>query len=100
MMKDNNQIELRRIEDFIKTLGEKELRYINRLVIERLKLINQEKSTTQMKRFNIGERVQFTDSVGAKKTGIIIKLNKKTVSIHTDDGESWNVAPGLLEEIN
>ena len=73
---------------------------MNRLVIEQLKMINQEKSTTQMKRFNIGESVQFTDSDGVKKKGVIIKLNKKTVSIHTDDGESWNVAPGFLEEIN
>lgn len=97
-MKDNNQIELKRIEDFIKTLGEKELIYMNRLVIERLKLIHQEKSTKQMKRFNIGEKIQFTDNEGTKKKGVILKLNKKTVSIYTDDGERWNIAPGFLEE--
>jgi hypothetical protein len=93
----NAQIEIRRIEDFIKTLGEKELRYVNRLVIERLKLVHQEKSTAQMKRFNIGERVEFTTPHGVKKKGLIVKLNKKTASIHTDDHEHWNVAPGLLK---
>ncbi len=92
----NDQLEIRRIEDFIKTLGEKELRYMNRLLVERLKLIHQKKSTDQMMRFNIGERVQFMDSYGVKKSGIIIRLNKKTVSIHTDDGEKWNVAPRFL----
>jgi len=97
---ENAQIEIRRIEDFIKTLGEKELRYVNRLVIERLKLVHQEKSTTQMKRFNIGERVKFTTPLGLKKNGVIVKLNKKTASIHTDDNEHWNVAPGLLTPSN
>lgn len=96
----NDQLELRRIEDFIKTLGEKELRYMNRLLVERLKLIHQKKSTDQMMRFNIGERVIFKSPEGVKKSGVIIRLNKKTASIHTDDGEKWNVAPGFLEENN
>ena len=25
-----------------------------------------------------------------------MRLNKKTVSVATDDGHQWNVAPGLL----
>ena len=50
-----NDIDIQRIEDFIKTLGGDELIYITRLVVERLKLLSQMKSTTQMARFNIGE---------------------------------------------
>lgn len=94
------EVEIPRIEEFIKNLSEKELIYLNRLVIERLKLISQEKSTTQMMRFNIGERVSFTAPDGRRKQGVIVRLNKKTVSLRTDDDENWNVAPGLLRNLN
>ena len=30
-------------------------------------------------------------------TGVITRYNKKTVSILTDEGQRWNVAPQLLE---
>lgn len=92
-------IDIQRIEDFIKALGEDELIYINRLVIERLKLISQMKSTNQMIRFNIGERVTFKDHENKIKKGTIIKLNKKTVSINTDDAQIWNVPPGILKHL-
>ncbi|NPV00249.1 MAG: hypothetical protein HPY53_02595 [Brevinematales bacterium] len=97
MNRKENKIEIPRIEEFIKSLSEKELIYLNRLVIERLKLISQEKSTSQMMRFNIGERVSFTAPDGQRRQGFIIRLNKKTASIRTDDNENWNVAPGLLK---
>lgn len=80
----------------IKNLGEEDLIFLNRLIIERLKLISQAKSTTLMARFNVGARVEFTGPAGKRMTGVIIRLNKKTASIHTDDGGSWNVFPGLL----
>ncbi len=87
----------RKIEEFIKSLGEDDLRYMNRLIIERLKLLHQHRSTTQMERFNVGEKVRFTDPDGMVKTATIIRLNKKTVSLVTTGGEQWNVAPGLLK---
>lgn len=31
--------------------------------------------------------------------GMVLRLNKKTISIATDDGHQWNVAPGLLRLI-
>ena len=92
-----NQIDIQRIEDFIKTLDEKELIYINRLIIERLKLISQQKTTNQMIKFNLNERVSFLDNEGKIKKGVIVKLNKKTISVLTDDGQDWNVTPGLLQ---
>ncbi|OHD65244.1 MAG: hypothetical protein A2176_06505 [Spirochaetes bacterium RBG_13_51_14] len=88
--------EAQKIEEFIKTLGEEELRYLNRLIIERLKLLHQHRSTSLMERFNVGERVSFTDPSGTVKAATVIRLNKKTVSLVTTGGEQWNVAPGLL----
>jgi hypothetical protein len=91
-----NPGDTKRIEDFIKDLGEEELVYLNRLIVERLKLIHQAKSTFEMAKYNIGERVQFEDNDGNTITGRVIKLNKKTVSILTDDRQRWNVAPVFL----
>ena len=86
----------KRIEEFIKDLGEEELLYLNRLIVERLKLISQARSTVAMARFNIGELVKFDTDDGRTITGRIVKLNKKTVSILTTEHQRWNVAPVFL----
>ena len=88
-----------RIEEFIKDLSEEELVYLNRLIVERLKLISQAKSTFEMAKFNIGELVQFEDNDGKTISGRVIKLNKKTISILTDERQRWNVAPVLLRSV-
>ena len=80
----------------IRQMGEEDLRYLNRLIVERLKLISQARSTVLLARFSVGDRVGFQASTGEKKAGIILKLNKKTVTIRTDDGQQWNVYPGFL----
>ncbi len=89
MSQDNTK----RIEEFIKDLNEAELSYLNRLIVERLKLISQAKSTREMAKYNIGELVQFENADGDTITGRVIKLNKKTVSILTSGNRQWNVAP-------
>ena len=89
----------KRIEDFIKNLGEEQLVYLNRLIVERLKLVSQAKSTAAMSRFNIGEMVRFDTDDGRTISGRIIKLNKKTVSIVTNERERWNVAPVFLRSV-
>ena len=80
----------------IKNLDEEDLRFLNRLIVERLKLISQIRATTLMTSFTRGDRVAFQDSGGARVEGRVIRLNKKTVAILSDDGTRWNVAPGLL----
>lgn len=80
----------------IRKWNEDDLRYLNRLIVERLKLIHQARSTVMLANFNVGDRVRFPAGVGEEKTGVIIRLNKKTASIATDDGHRWNVHPGFL----
>jgi hypothetical protein len=82
--------------EVIQKLGVDDLRFLNRLIIERLKILHQVKSAIQMSKFNIGDRVSFQGSSGEIKRGIIHRLNKKTVSVITEDKQQWNVAPGLL----
>ena len=94
-----NRGDSNRIEEFIKDLSEEELRYLNRLIVERVKLMSQAKSTFEMAKFNIGELVEFEDNDGNTITGRLIKLNKKTVSILTDERQRWNVAPAFLRSV-
>jgi hypothetical protein len=83
----------------IRRMNEEDLRFLNRLIVERLKLIGQARSTAMLARFSVGDRVSFQSSSGDRKAGVIVRLNKKTASIATDDGQQWNVHPGFLSPV-
>jgi len=51
-----------------------------------------------MLEFRIGERVRFqTDR--REIVGTLVRYNKKSVTVVTDQGERWTVSPGLLHPI-
>lgn len=83
----------------LRHMGEDDLLYLNRLVVERINLLAQAKSTAMLAQFAVGDQVQFTLNDGQIKTAIVLKLNKKTASLRTVDGQSWNVAPTLLRKL-
>jgi hypothetical protein len=94
-----DQVELMDRETAVEAIlrmKEDDLRYLNRLIVERLKIIGQARSTVMLAQFNVGDRVSFQSPSGERKTGVIVRLNKKTASIATDDGQRWNVHPGFL----
>jgi hypothetical protein len=82
----------------LRQMSEADLIYLNRMVVERLNLLAQAKSTLQLARFAEGDRVSFTATDGSLKNGRIMRLNKKTVSLLTDDGQQWKVSPALLRK--
>ncbi|QNP49107.1 hypothetical protein [Diaphorobacter aerolatus] len=82
----------------LRHMGEEDLLYLNRMVIERLNLLAQVKSTVQLAQFTEGDRVEFTTNQGVIKRGTIVRLNKKTASLRTDDGQDWKVSPSLLRK--
>ena len=82
----------------LRHMGEEDLLYLNRMVVERLNLLAQAKSTVELAQFAEGDRVQFMASDGRIKYGIVLRLNKKTASVRTDEGQSWKVSPGLLRK--
>ena len=83
----------------LRHMGEQDLIYLNRMVVERLNLLAQAKSTVQLAQFSEGDRVGFTTQDGTLKRGVIVRLNKKTASLRTDDGQNWKVSPGLLSKL-
>jgi len=46
--------------------------------------------------FRVGERVSFQPEGQPLLTGVITKYNRKTVTVLTEHGQHWNVAPTFL----
>ncbi|CAM5346280.1 hypothetical protein [Rhodanobacter lindaniclasticus] len=80
----------------IDRLTEAELIDLNHRVVERLRFIRQARAHVAMLRFRIGDRVTFEPDLRGPIHGIIVRYNKKSVSVLTEDGQRWTVAPGLL----
>lgn len=82
----------------LRHMGEEDLIYLNRMVVERLNLLAQAKSTVGLAQFSQGDRVYFTCTDGCIKQGVVMRLNKKTASVRTDEGQNWKVSPTLLSK--
>ena len=81
-------------------LTEAELVDLNHRIVERLKFLSHMRAHVQMLNFRIGDRVSFQPGGRPVQVGILTRYNKKTVTIITEGGEHWNVAPGLLRCVN
>ena len=82
----------------IDQLNENELIDLNNRIVARLRFLNQMRAHSQMLDFRIGDRVTFQPEGRAALFGIVTRYNKKTVTVITDGGQQWNVAPGLLRK--
>jgi len=83
----------------IDRLTEKELIDLNHRVVERLKFLEQMYQHREMLEFGIGDKVSFHPSGRVRQIATIIKYNRKTVTVITEDGARWNVSPHLLTKI-
>ena len=81
----------------IDKLTEKELIDLNHRVVERLKFLESMRAHAEMMEFSVGEKVLFTPPGHGEVNGILVKYNKKTVTVLTEEGQKWNVSPHLLE---
>ena len=82
----------------LRHMGEEDLLFLNRMVVERLNLLAQARSTVQLAQFAEGDRVEFTTQHGIVKHGVVVRLNKKSASLRTDDAQNWKVSPALLRK--
>jgi len=82
----------------IDQLIEAELIDLNRRIVERLRFLNQMKAHSRMLEFRIGEQVSFQPDGREVITGILTRYNRKTVTVITDTGHQWNVAPAFLRK--
>ncbi len=80
-------------------LTESELIDLNHRIVARLRMFAQLRAHTSMLEFKVGERVSFEAEDGRLITAMLVRYNKKTVSLVTDDGHRWNVSPALLKRV-
>lgn len=93
---DNTHSIIRKFEPFLKDLTQHELVVLNKMVVERIRLMHKPESLISMTKFNTGDRVSWAGSDDTVHTGIIIRLNNKTASVKVGDEGYWKVSPQLL----
>lgn len=83
----------------IESLSYEELINLNKKIIERLKFLDSFHTHREMMQFNLGDNVSFEHPAHGLVFGTLIKFNKKTVSVITENQQKWNVSPHLLRKI-
>ena len=78
-------------------LSKKELLELNRRIIARLKYLSERYTLEFSKKFRIGDVVEFRSEESMIR-GIVIRINRKTLSIKTEEGH-WNVPPQFLRKV-
>jgi hypothetical protein len=81
-------------------LSEAELIDLNHRIVERLRFLSQMRAHSQMLDYKIGERVTFQPEGHPPLLGIVTRYNRKTVTVITDAGQHWNVAPRFLRRVD
>lgn len=83
----------------ISHLSVDELIALNHQVVERIKFMRSMQAHEKMLEFCTGDTVSFQDNGGKQHLAKIIKFNKKTVSVMSDEGHQFNVPPQLLTRV-
>ncbi|ASJ72827.1 hypothetical protein [Granulosicoccus antarcticus] len=87
------------IQSLLDDCTEHDLSLINVYIVERAKQQQADSRAAHMARFKPGDRVCFEDKHGEPVEAIVIKPNKKTVTLLSYAGTKWNVSPELLEKV-
>ncbi|CNI66325.1 hypothetical protein [Yersinia pekkanenii] len=83
------------IDELVDEMPEAVLKKLHDRVVNRLNMLQRQRTMQSMADFRPGDVVRFqTDE--REISGVLIRLNKKSVTVHTENGNRWNVAPQLL----
>lgn len=83
----------------IDALTEHQLIDLNNRIVARLRLLQQLRAHASMLEFSLGERVSFQPEGHPVLFGVITKYNRKSVTVITETGQHWTVAPTFLRKI-
>jgi hypothetical protein len=79
-------------------LSLEELHQLNHRIVERIKMLRDMQAHVDMMAFNLGARISF-DTQEGRLFGTLVKYNRKTVTVLTEDGRQWRVSPSLLSAV-
>lgn len=98
----DNSIETISLEDILESLerfSDKELIVLSEAVADQVNRLRDNHTRAAMDQFQLGDAVSFNDKNGNMLEGVVIRLNKKTVSVVTEANSRWNIAPQLLSPV-
>jgi hypothetical protein len=81
----------------IDSLDEATLIALNAHIVERLQFLHRQRTAAALQDIRVGSGGTFEGPGRVMIRGIVIRRNKKTVTVHTDDERQWNVSPTLLK---
>ena len=55
---------------------------------------------SEVRPFNVGDKVTFKDRAGKLWAGIVVKFNTKTVGVNCGGNRPWRVPPSCLTKIS
>ncbi|MEM4326324.1 MAG: hypothetical protein QXU40_03415 [Candidatus Pacearchaeota archaeon] len=82
----------------IDSLSIQELMELNRKIVRRIRELRRIKLHTDLRNFTEGDKVSFNNN-GNTITGIVIRINQKSLTIKTDQG-TWYVDPSLATKLH
>nr|WP_155402925.1 hypothetical protein [Methanosarcina mazei] len=89
-----------RLAELIGDMSEDVLITLHNLIVDRLSMLHRQRIRQSMADFRPGDVVSFRTEEGQRVTGGLVRLNKKTVTVHTESGARWHVSPLLLTRIS
>lgn len=82
----------------LEQLDEDQLHSVYTFTIDRLKLVHRARALLEMRQFSTMDAVSFNHN-GKYYEGIVSRLNQKSITVTLDNGDRWNVSPGILKKI-
>ena len=89
-----------RMMDDIEKLSLEDLIKLDKRVVQRIQYLQGLRTQPELDTFQVGDRVSFQgESYGRKVEGIVTRINRKTLTVHTTDGQHWSIHPRFLTRL-
>lgn len=86
------------VKSFIDIMDLDELVKLNSYIYKRIKFLAETKVMEKVQDFEILDKVSFFDGRGNIVKGTIVRLNKRSVTVKSENGTEWRVSPFLLNK--
>jgi hypothetical protein len=97
---ENATVIIKKFEPLLEELTGYELTVLNKMIVDRIHLINKANALVAFSTLKKGDFVSWKGSDGIVRKGQIIRFNHKTVSVNIEEKSYWNVSPQLLKKID
>ncbi len=84
----------------IDKLTRTELIELNNRIVSRLESLDEQEVQAKRQQFTLGSPAEFVDGKGIAHACVVIKFNKKTISVSTPNGERWNIPADRLRPLS